>query len=374
MSASEYMNKVRALADTMAAAGSPLRDDEVIDYMLTGLGSAYNPIAASLSVVAASVSVPAFYSMVLNYEALQLSQQAETEEWSSSANVASRPVYTNNPGRMQDYGHPSGGPSGGRPAGGNSPHGQGQGGNGRNGGGGGNGRKWRPKCQLCKNWGHEATACRKFLDRDDRNTNPSGNMASTSSNDQPHWHMDTGATDHLTSDLERLHVYERYGGKDHVQVANGAGLSISHIGHSQLAGSSLRLNNVLHVPRISKHLLSVYRLVSDNDVFVEFHRDFFLVKDKATRRTLLQGSSHGGLYPIPFHRASSSSPRHASSSITTSSRWHQRLGHPANNVVQSIVKQNNLKCSSDNQPLVCDACQCAKSRHYRIMLLIVFLL
>jgi hypothetical protein len=42
--------------------------------------------------------------------------------------------------------------------------------------------------------------------------------------------MDSGATDHITKDLECLHVHERYTGKDNVQVANGKGLSISHIG------------------------------------------------------------------------------------------------------------------------------------------------
>jgi hypothetical protein len=66
----------------------------------------------------------------------------------------------------------------------------------------------------------------------------------------PPWLFDTEATDHLTNDLERLHVHERYDGKDQVQVANGAGLYIAHIGHSKLAGS-LRLNNILHVPHIS---------------------------------------------------------------------------------------------------------------------------
>jgi hypothetical protein len=117
------------------------------------------------------------------------------------------------------------------------------------------------------------------------------------------------------SDLERLNVHERYGGKDHVQVANGTGLSISHIGHSTLAGSSLRLNNVLHVPHINQHFLSVYRLVLDNDIFIEFHKHSLLVKDKGTRRTLLRGRSQGGLYPLPFSRASPSSTRHASSSV-----------------------------------------------------------
>ena len=170
--AGEYMQKVKALADAMATTGSPLRDDEIIDYMLTGLGSVFNPIAASMN-FAGTVTLSAFYSSVLHYEALQ-QQQSELEDWTSSTNVASRPGYIATPGRGNDSGRPSGG----RPAGdytqhgqigygqgghGQGGHGQGQsgrpggnGGNGRNGGGGnggGNGRnrRWRPKCQLCRN-------------------------------------------------------------------------------------------------------------------------------------------------------------------------------------------------------------------------------
>ncbi|KAK1602429.1 hypothetical protein QYE76_037452 [Lolium multiflorum] len=91
------------------------------------------------------------------------------------------------------------------------------GGNGRNGR-----RKQRPQCQLCTYWGHEASDCRnRFNPEFAPPRQRSSNSASTSSNDS-HWHMDTGATDHLTSHLERLHMAERYGGKDHVQVANGA--------------------------------------------------------------------------------------------------------------------------------------------------------
>jgi hypothetical protein len=125
------------------------------------------------------------------------------------------------------------------------------------------------------------------------------------------------------SDLARLHLQERYGGTDHVQVANGAGLSITHIGHSSLAGSSIHLKNILHVPCLSTHLLSVNHLCWDNDVFVEFHCHFSYVKDKATRKILLHGCSQGGLYPTPLRRASSSAPRHALSGVTGSpSQWH----------------------------------------------------
>jgi hypothetical protein len=81
----------------------------------------------------------------------------------------------------------------------------------------------------------------EFQPRNDNNLH-AGNAATTSYNiDAPVWHLVSDATDHLTSDLARLHLQERYGGTDHVQVANGAGLSTAQIGHSLLAGSSIYL-------------------------------------------------------------------------------------------------------------------------------------
>lgn len=130
--------------------------------------------------------------------------------------------------------------------------------------------------------------------------------------------MDSGATEHFTNNMARLNIQERYNGKDQVQVVNGTGLSIAHVGHSRLAGPThnLALRNILHVPDISKNLLSVYKIVFDNPIFVEFHRSFFCVKDKATKRVILHGRSRGGLYPIPFDRASSASTPHHASSVS----------------------------------------------------------
>lgn len=60
-------------------------------------------------------------------------------------------------------------------------------------------------------------------------------------------------------------------------MANGVGLSISHIGHTKIygLGTSLNLKNILHVPHINKHLLSANKLESDNDVFIEIHKHAF---------------------------------------------------------------------------------------------------
>lgn len=93
---------------------------------------------------------------------------------------------------------------------------------------------------------------------------------------------------------------KQYHGGDTVQVGNGAGLQILHLGSCSLNTDArpLALNNVLHVPDISKHLLSVYKLSRDNNVFFEFHPWYYFIKDRATRKLLLEGNCESGLYPL----------------------------------------------------------------------------
>lgn len=85
-------------------------------------------------------------------------------------------------------------------------------------------------------------------------------------------------------------------------MANGAGLNISHIGHSQIFGLEkiIALKNILYVPKIQKYLLSANKLMYDNNVFIEIHKHVLFVKDKVTKKTLLFGKSKGGLYPVPI--------------------------------------------------------------------------
>ena len=46
------------------------------------------------------------------------------------------------------------------------------------------------------------------------------------------WYIDSRATDHITSELDKLSIHDRYHGGDHVHTANGSGMKISHVGHS----------------------------------------------------------------------------------------------------------------------------------------------
>jgi hypothetical protein len=115
------------------------------------------------------------------------------------------------------------------------------------------------------------------------------------------WYADSGATDHITSELDKLAVCDKYNGTEKVHTASGAGMEISHTGNSFIHTSThtLELCNVLHVPKATKNLMPIHRFALDNNIFFEIHPWFFLIKDWDTRRVLLRGRWHDGMYPIP---------------------------------------------------------------------------
>jgi len=78
------------------------------------------------------------------------------------------------------------------------------------------------------------------------------------------WYFDSGSTDHITNDLDRITSRERYGGQDQIHVANGKGMDISHVGKSSFRTPhrSFSFNNVLHVPSATKNLISVHQFTS----------------------------------------------------------------------------------------------------------------
>ena len=84
--------------------------------------------------------------------------------------------------------------------------------------------------------------------------------------------MDSGATNHVTSDLSQLSIHTDYNGEDQLAIGNGQKLSINHIGSSKLSCATrpLHLNKIFQVPSITKSLLSVSQFTKDNNMFMEF--------------------------------------------------------------------------------------------------------
>jgi hypothetical protein len=65
-----YMHKMKSLPVNMASVGAPITDDELVDYIIIGLGPAFNLIAVSLTVGDKSVSYSEFYAHLLSFESL----------------------------------------------------------------------------------------------------------------------------------------------------------------------------------------------------------------------------------------------------------------------------------------------------------------
>lgn len=122
---------------------------------------------------------------------------------------------------------------------------------------------------------------------------------------------------------------------------------------------NLHLNTVLYVPQAAKNLISVHHLARDNYAFLEFHSDYFLIKDQAIKNTILRGRCHKGCYPLPSTR-----PIKQAFGVAkpTFERWHSCLCHQSSPIVSRVVSSNSLPCSFEsNKESICDACRKAKS-------------
>jgi hypothetical protein len=148
--------------------------------------------------------------------------------------------------------------------------------------------------------GHTANNCWHHLEGD-YVPEPRTVVAASSSGFDDNWYTDFSATNHITSNVDKLTMHDHYAGIDQIHAANGTGMHITHVGKAIIPsfGHDLFLDNVLHVPSTHKNLILVHRFTLDNGTFIEFHPYFFLIKDQKTWKVLLHGPYKGG--SILFH-------------------------------------------------------------------------
>jgi hypothetical protein len=103
------------------------------------------------------------------------------------------------------------------------------------------------------------------------------------------WYANSGATDHVTGDLDKLAIRAAYNDNDHIYTVSGTCMHIKHVGQSVIRTPyrDLKLNHIPHDPQSSKNLASVHRITTYNNVFFELHPNFFFIKDRESRKTLL---------------------------------------------------------------------------------------
>lgn len=106
------------------------------------------------------------------------------------------------------------------------------------------------------------------------------------------WFSDTGATHHVAPYLSSFAHVEEYKGPNKLHIGNRQGLPIQNTSSASFYNLSNRncfLNQILHVPSITKPLRSVQKFTRDSNVCFEFYPAHFIVKDLASRILLLSG-------------------------------------------------------------------------------------
>lgn len=119
----EYFTKMKGLTDDMVSAGKKLEDDEIVSYILTGLGEDFEFVVSAVSARVEPISLQDLHAQLVSYE-----QRPEIRDGAarSSTNVAAKGGHG---GGNNNYNNNRGG----RGAGGHGGFGRGRGG-GRNGG------------------------------------------------------------------------------------------------------------------------------------------------------------------------------------------------------------------------------------------------
>jgi hypothetical protein len=283
LSISDYFSKMRSYTDEMASAGNALTDEELVSYILTGFDENYNHVFTAIVTRIDSVTPNDLYTQLLSFEQHLALQARGSHGGAGSALAASR----NHGGCSGGPGH---GPSCGRSTWGHDYAG--------NGGRSNNSSSSHPHCQVYHKIRHTADNCWHRFDEEyvPEPRTPGSTTASYGTN--------SGTTDHITGELDKLTMHDRYNGNHQIHAANGVGIEISRIGKSIIPTPSRNfvLNNVLHVPTAHKNLISVHLFTLDNNTFIEFHPYFFLIKDRKTRKVLLHSPCKGGLYPLPSQK------------------------------------------------------------------------
>ncbi|KAL9995335.1 putative RNA-directed DNA polymerase [Helianthus debilis subsp. tardiflorus] len=185
--------------------------------------------------------------------------------------------------------------------------------------------------------------------------------------DDPEWHMDTGASNHLSADPGICSNSHTVNSIKSILVGNGHKMSILGSGNINFPYSqhNLRLNNVLYAPKVIKNLISVKQFTRDNLVSVEFDPFGFSVKDFKTGRILTRHNSDDShLYPV-------TAPAHVPApSVFTApapDSWHDRLGHPGVSIVDFLASNKFIACNKTSC-VFCNSCQLAKHKRLPFVL------
>ncbi|UYV69328.1 hypothetical protein LAZ67_6003255, partial [Cordylochernes scorpioides] len=184
------------------------------------------------------------------------------------------------------------------------------------------------------------------------------------------WIIDSACTSHITSHgdwiehktEERRSIQVAEEGR-HIESTSSGSIQATVQGKDKL-NNAVTLHNVLHVPHLKGNLMSIPSVVRrGNSVLLNSEGAYIYSSDDKLIGT---GNFDGNMYTLNLSRLSEAThvPNEHCLISKDNSRtaWHRRLGHPSDNKLDLILKNNLLKgLNSINGTLdQCDACSLGK--------------
>ncbi|KAH0643613.1 hypothetical protein KY285_034361 [Solanum tuberosum] len=222
--------RIMSLRNTLASIGVQISRDELFLHALHGLPAEYDTITAALRAQESTVTFEELHEKLLDFEQ-NLIRSSSSTTVPITANFATKPSYHNNRSRPNHASRPANNSNHmDRPAANNfGAQLAGQ-----------NNHRNRPRvtCQLCDKPGHHVKQCRKLLailslingtrsDGHTRNNAQSqtqqqrANYATHNTSNDGNWLVDSGASHHVTQDIQNLFLHSNYDGNQDIMLGDG---------------------------------------------------------------------------------------------------------------------------------------------------------
>lgn len=326
-----YINRVNGLVDELQMAGVDISEEDIVAKILMGLPRSWAPLVTALENVDESVLTREYVCNRLQHEQQKMGN--------SEVAMVSYSKKENNGSKKWRQGQVN--------------HGKDE----RKEGDRNKGR-FLGKCFHCGKSGHRQSECFQLKKMNGSKIVEKGKASVAQTQDSEaylfmtrnvpvndgSWLIDSGASEHMTSERESFSNYEELHHRV-VRIANGEPMRVAGQGVVEIRGEAdgeervIRLTGVLHVPGLAASLISVGKLMMRGYEIV-FVGNTCKIVDKEGKVAATGTIKREGI--IELKKMHVQKAFVVQQNEESSQLWHRRLGHVALSTIENMVKEGRV--------------------------------